>query len=155
MLDFLFLDEVRVDPDLLVPKRWDAATTREALAEARDVIADVGEVSFEADELEPPLRGWPRSAAGRRATCSWPSAWRSPAGRPRRRCSTRSSPLGYERTLERLDAHVSSGWSRYYDERGELDDEYWNIYVCHFDDEGRCTSFTEWWTRSRQYDPED
>jgi ketosteroid isomerase-like protein len=51
--------------------------------------------------------------------------------------------------------HVSSGWSRYYDERGELDDEYWNIYVCHFDDEGRCTSFTEWWTRSRQYDPED
>ena len=33
----------------------------------------------------------PRPAAGRPATCSWRSASRSPAGPPRRRCSTRSS----------------------------------------------------------------
>ena len=39
-----------------MPKRWDAATTAEGLRAARKTIADVGEVSFEADELEPPLR---------------------------------------------------------------------------------------------------
>ena len=33
---------------------------------------------------------WPRRGAGRSATCSWPSGWRSPGGPPRRRCSTRS-----------------------------------------------------------------
>ena len=34
---------------------------------------------------------WPRRVAGRPATCSWRSASRSPAGRRRRRCSTRWS----------------------------------------------------------------
>jgi glutamyl-tRNA synthetase len=56
LVDFLFLDDVTADPAQLVPKRWDRATTVEALAAARQVIADVGRVSFEADELEPPLR---------------------------------------------------------------------------------------------------
>ena len=40
----------------LVPKRWDPATTRAGLTAARDTIDAVGDVSFEADELEPPLR---------------------------------------------------------------------------------------------------
>jgi glutamyl-tRNA synthetase len=53
---FLWVDEVTVDAATLVPKRWDAATTCDALRAARDTIAAVGEVSFEADELEPPLR---------------------------------------------------------------------------------------------------
>jgi len=57
LVDFLFVTEIRVDPQVLVPKRWDAATTLEALTEARRLIAAVGAVSFEADELEPPLRG--------------------------------------------------------------------------------------------------
>ena len=35
---------------------------------------------------------WPKPAAGRPATCSWPSASPSPAGPRRRRCSTRWSP---------------------------------------------------------------
>ena len=39
-----------------MPKRWDAATTREGLDAARATIAEVGAVAFEADELEPPLR---------------------------------------------------------------------------------------------------
>jgi glutamyl-tRNA synthetase len=39
-----------------VPKRWDVATTRDGLAAARSAIAEVGAVTFEADELEPPLR---------------------------------------------------------------------------------------------------
>ena len=53
---FLWVDEVPLDPATLVPKRWDAATTFEGLQAARATIADVGEVAFEADELEPPLR---------------------------------------------------------------------------------------------------
>jgi glutamyl-tRNA synthetase len=56
LIGFLWLDRLIVDPALLVPKRWDAATTLDALSEARTVIAGTGAVSFEADELEPPLR---------------------------------------------------------------------------------------------------
>ena len=56
LVGFLWVDEVELDPAVLVPKRWDVATTREGLAAARATIAEVGEVSFEADELEPPLR---------------------------------------------------------------------------------------------------
>ena len=36
LVGFLFVDDLRVDPALLVPKRWDAATTAEALTAARD-----------------------------------------------------------------------------------------------------------------------
>jgi nondiscriminating glutamyl-tRNA synthetase len=56
LVGFLWVDEVDVDAATLVPKRWDVATTREALAAARDVTAKAGEVAFEADELEPALR---------------------------------------------------------------------------------------------------
>jgi glutamyl-tRNA synthetase len=57
LVGFLWVTDLDVDPAALVPKRWDAATTREGLAAARDTIAGIGDVSFEADELEPPLRG--------------------------------------------------------------------------------------------------
>jgi glutamyl-tRNA synthetase len=54
---FLWVDELRPDRALLVPKRWDASTTEAALAAARATIAEsVGDLTFEADELEPPLR---------------------------------------------------------------------------------------------------
>ena len=53
---FLWVDELSVDAETLVPKRWDVATTREGLAAARDTIEEVSDVVFEADELEPPLR---------------------------------------------------------------------------------------------------
>ncbi len=56
LVGFLWVDDVGVDAAMLVPKRWDAATTRDGLAAARETIAAVGEVVFEADELEPPLR---------------------------------------------------------------------------------------------------
>ena len=35
LIDFLFVDDLRVEPELLVPKRWDAATTLAALTAAR------------------------------------------------------------------------------------------------------------------------
>lgn len=56
LVGFLWVSDVDVDPATLVPKRWDASTTREGLTAARDTIDAVGDVSFEADELEPPLR---------------------------------------------------------------------------------------------------
>ncbi len=102
LADFLWIDELRTDPALLVPKRWDAATTAVALRAARDVIADVGRVSYEADELEPPLRrlveerGW-------RAGDLFMAIRVAVTGR------TAAPPLfdtlvalGYERTLGRL-----------------------------------------------------
>lgn len=48
-------------------------------------------------------------------------------------------------------AHVASGWSRYYTADGTLRDEYWNIYLVHFDDAGQATSFTEWWIQDREF----
>ena len=56
LVGFLWVSDVDVDATTLVPKRWDAPTTREGLTAARDTIGAVGDVSFEADELEPPLR---------------------------------------------------------------------------------------------------
>ena len=56
LVGFLWVKDVALDPVTLVPKRWDATTTRDGLAAAREAIVAVGEVSFEADELEPPLR---------------------------------------------------------------------------------------------------
>ena len=53
---FLWVDEVALDAATLVPKRWDVATARVALQAARSTIETVREVTFEADELEPPLR---------------------------------------------------------------------------------------------------
>jgi hypothetical protein len=47
--------------------------------------------------------------------------------------------------------HVSQGVSRYFDADGNLRDEYCNIYICSFDDEGRCTDFTEYWIRNREF----
>jgi glutamyl-tRNA synthetase len=53
---FLWVDELAFDAATLIPKRWDAVTTRAGLEAARSTIETVGEVTFEADELEPPLR---------------------------------------------------------------------------------------------------
>lgn len=52
-------------------------------------------------------------------------------------------PLAIER-----EVHVSIGWSRYFDDAGEIRDEYSNIFLCRFDDAGRCREFTEWWMRA-------
>ena len=56
LVGFLWVGEIAIDPAVLVPKRWDAATTADALRAAGDVIAAAGAVSFEADELEHALR---------------------------------------------------------------------------------------------------
>lgn len=67
----------------------------------------------------------------------------------------RDEPGRFEGAYEPLaidgDVHVASGWSRYFDAGGDLDDEYWNVYVCRFDGEGRCRDFVEYWIRSREF----
>ncbi len=104
MADFLFVEDLRVEPAMLVPKRWDVATTADGLKAAREVIADVGEVSFEADELEGPLR---RLAEDR----AWKVGDLFMAIRVAITGRTATPPLfdtlvalGYERALARLDA---------------------------------------------------
>jgi len=103
LVDFLFREQINVETSLLVPKRWDEATTSAALHAARNVIAEVGRVSYEADELEPALRGLAEEH-GWRAGDLFMAIRVAVTGR------TATPPLfdtlvalGYERTLERLD----------------------------------------------------
>jgi glutamyl-tRNA synthetase len=108
LVGFLFVDRLDPDPVLLVPKRWDAATTGEALAAVREVVAGLGPVSFEADELEPPLRALAESR-GWKAGDLFMAIRVAVTGR------TAAPPLfdtlvalGRERTLERLDAAIAA-----------------------------------------------
>jgi nondiscriminating glutamyl-tRNA synthetase len=108
LVDFLFVEEIAADPDLIVPKRWDRETTAEALQAARAVVADVGAVSYEADELEPPLR----ELAEKRG---WKAGDLFMAIRVAVTGRTATPPLfdtlvalGYERTLERLDRAIEA-----------------------------------------------
>ncbi len=109
LVGFLWVDNVALDPAMLVPKRWDRATTLAALRAARETIdGSVGALTFEADELEPPMRalaetrGWKAgdlfmairvAATGRTAT---PPLFDSLVA------------LGRERTLARLDRAIET-----------------------------------------------
>jgi glutamyl-tRNA synthetase len=106
LVGFLWVEELEVDPALVVPKRWDAATTQAALTAARRTIADVGELAFEADELEPPLRAL-AEANGWKAGDLFMAIRVAITGR------TATPPLfdtmvalGIARTLERLDRAI-------------------------------------------------
>ena len=108
LIGFLWIDRLVVDPALLVPKRWDPATTLSGLTAARAVIADTGAVSFEADELEPPLREL-AEARGWKAGDLFMAIRVAVTGR------TATPPLfdtlvalGRERTLTRLDAAIAT-----------------------------------------------
>ncbi len=68
----------------------------------------------------------------------------------------RDDPGTYEGHYEPLaidgEVHVASGWSRYFETPGgQLRDEFFNIYVCHFNDAGECTDFNEYWAQSREF----
>ena len=48
------------------------------------------------------------------------------------------------------EAYVAHGRTRYLtDDRADIDREFANVFVCRFDDEGRCREFTEWFMRRR------
>jgi glutamyl-tRNA synthetase len=109
LVGFLWVDRVVVDPATLVPKRWDPATTLTALRAVRETIADsVGAVTFEADELEPPIRAL-ADANGWKAGDLFMAIRVAVTGR------TATPPLfdslvalGRERVLERLDAAIET-----------------------------------------------
>jgi glutamyl-tRNA synthetase len=108
LVGFLWVDRVSPDQALLVPKRWDAATAREALVAARGAIARVGAVTFEADELEPRLRELAEARA-------WKAGDLFMAIRVAVTGRTATPPLfdslvalGRDRVLARLDAAIDS-----------------------------------------------
>ena len=48
------------------------------------------------------------------------------------------------------DVCVAHGRTRYLtDDRREIDREFANVFVCKFDDEGRCREFTDYYMRKR------
>ena len=107
LIGFLWIDQLVVEPAMLVPKRWDPVMTLAGLTAARATIADTGAVSFEADELEPPLREL-AEARGWKAGDLFMAIRVAVTGR------TATPPLfdtlvalGQERVLERLDAAIS------------------------------------------------
>src|SRR5262245_5075781 len=109
LVGFLWIDRVDVDPAVVVPKRWDRATTIAGLRAARETIAgSVGPVTFEADELEPPMRALAESR-GWKAGDLFMAIRVAVTGR------TATPPLfdslvalGRDRTLARLDAAIET-----------------------------------------------
>jgi nondiscriminating glutamyl-tRNA synthetase len=106
LVDFLFAGEIALDPAALVPRRWDVATTAEALALARQTIAATGRARWSADVIEQPLR---ELATGR----GWKAGDLFMPIRVAITGKTATPPLfetmvalGYETTLERLDRAI-------------------------------------------------
>ena len=69
---------------------------------------------------------------------------------------SKDDPGTYDAQYEPLaidgDVHVATGWSRYFDGPGGAPkDEYWNVYVCRFNDAGECSEFTEYWIQNREF----
>ena len=106
LVDFLFVREIALDPATLVPKRWDAATTAGALAEARATIAEVGRVSWEADEIEPPLRRLAEAHGWKAGDLFMPIRVAVTGKTATPPLFDTLVALGYERTLERIDRAV-------------------------------------------------
>jgi glutamyl-tRNA synthetase, bacterial family len=106
LIGFLFVKDLEPDPALMIPKRWDAAKAATALRAARHTIAEVGRVSWEADEIEPPLRRLVEEGG-------WKVGDLFMAIRVAITGRTVSPPLfdtmvalGYERTLARIDRAI-------------------------------------------------
>jgi len=108
LVGFLWTDKVVADPQMLVPKRWDAATTRDGLAAALEVLTRHDGVTWEADELEPPLRELAEARG-------WKAGDLFMAIRVATTARTATPPLfdtlvalGRERTLARLAAAIEA-----------------------------------------------
>ena len=123
LVDFLFVDDVaRRSGDRSCPKRWDAATTVDAPSRPRRRRSppSARSASRPTSSSRRSARS-PRRAAGRSATCSWPSASPSPAGPRRRRCSTRCVAARI-RDADRSTRHAARARSPPSSERRTPDD---------------------------------
>ncbi len=67
----------------------------------------------------------------------------------------KDEPNTYDAKYEPLaidgQTHVANGWTRYLDAESKPRDEYYNVYVCKFNDAGECTEFTETWMQKSEY----
>src|ERR1035437_6815278 len=106
LVGFLFVRDVDPDPSTIIPKRWDAPTTSAALSAARETIAETGKTTWDAHEIEAPLR---RLVEDR----GWKAGDLFMAIRVAVTGRTATPPLfdimvalGYERTLARLDRAI-------------------------------------------------
>lgn len=107
LVGFLWVDDLAVDPEAMIPKRWDAPTTLTGLTEARAALAAHDSVTWEADELEPPLRALVEVRG-------WKAGDLFMAIRVATTGKTATPPLfdtlvalGRERTLARVDAALA------------------------------------------------
>jgi glutamyl-tRNA synthetase len=107
VVGYLWVDDLDVEPAALVPKRWDAETAIDGLSAARDALAAHDAVTWEADELEPPLRALAEAR-------SWKAGDLFMAIRVATTGRTATPPLfdtlvalGRDRTLARLDRAVA------------------------------------------------
>ena len=109
LVGFLWVDDLPVDPALLVPKRWDAATTLEGLRGRARGHRRRRRASPSRPTSSSRRSGRsPRRAAGRPATCSWRSGSRSTGRTATPPLFDTLVALGRERTLARLDAAIDS-----------------------------------------------
>ena len=92
LMGFLWVDELAVDPALVVPKRWDAATTAEGSWRPANASRRTTTVTWEADELEPPLRELAEARGWKAGDLFMAMRVATTGRRRRRRCSTRWSP---------------------------------------------------------------
>ena len=88
----------------------------------------------------PSIRSRRPSSDGRRVVAAW--------------VANPDEPGSWEADYEVLaidgETYVAHGRTRYLtDDRSGVDREFANIFVCRFDDEGRCREFTEWYMRRR------
>jgi hypothetical protein len=61
----------------------------------------------------------------------------------------------YEVLAVDRDTYVAHGRTRYLtDDRSAVDREFANVFICRFDDEGRCREFTELYMRRRPDEPQ-
>jgi glutamyl-tRNA synthetase len=104
---YLWVDDVAVEAAAIVSKRWDAATTVAGLTAAREILAGHDAVTWEADELEPPLRALVEARG-------WKAGDLFMAIRVATTGKTATPPLfdtlvalGRDRTLSRLDAAIA------------------------------------------------
>jgi len=67
----------------------------------------------------------------------------------------KDDPGTYDAKYEPLaideDTFVANGVTKYFNADGSQRDEFYNVYVCRFTDEGECATFTEYWMQNRQY----
>ncbi len=106
VVGYLWIEELDLDPRTITPKRWDVATTVDGLTSARALLAGHDPVTWEAEELEPPLRALVEERG-------WKAGDLFMAIRVATTGRTATPPLfdtlvalGRARTLERLDTAI-------------------------------------------------